>query len=314
MNRDDLMDGVKDVVTGMGGVTGAEVPGNAELPEAHDASDFPELPEDAELAARDDLDRKGTTLLALIRSRVPADQRIGIAYSGGVDSRFVAWSVRRAGCVPVLLHVSGAHVPVWEADGAKRFADRFGMRYLDARMPDDMLPRFAAAGRERCYVCKKEMMRLAGALAKDEGITLIADGSHAGDRQGWRPGARAVREAGIFSPLLEADFEKHEIRELARRWGMPDADQAARPCLMTRFPYGRIPSEEELKRVAAAESALEPLVRLGLTFRVRMLPEGAVVHVGKGAAPGILKEARVRTGLPVVEVETLSGWFDRPKE
>ena len=130
------MDGVKDVVTGMGGVTGAEVPGNAELPEAHDASDFPELPEDAELAARDD--RKGTTLLALIRSRVPADQRIGIAYSGGVDSRFVAWAVRRAGCVPVLLHVSGAHVPVWEADGAKRFADRFGMRYLDARMPDDM--------------------------------------------------------------------------------------------------------------------------------------------------------------------------------
>lgn len=265
--------------------------------------------EDAEVA----LHRKGEALLALIRSRAPEDARVGIAYSGGVDSRFVAWAAARAGCVPVLLHVSGAHVPHWEEEAARRFANAYGWLYEDVRMSDDMLPRFAAAGRERCYVCKKAMLSLVAGVARRDGIGLLADGSHAGDRDGWRPGSRAVREAGIFSPLLEVDFLKAEIRALARRWGMPDADQAARPCLMTRFPYGRIPSAEELARVAAAEAALEPLIPLGLAFRVRVLPDGMVVHVAKGAAPGLLEEARVRTGLPVLEVETLSGWFDRPK-
>lgn len=258
------------------------------------------------------LDEKGNALLALLGASAPADGRIGVAFSGGVDSRFAAWSIRRAGLEPVLLHVSGAHVPSWEERAACRFASAHGFRWRDVRMSDDMLARFAAAGRERCYVCKREMMRLVLTMAREEELSVVVDGSHAGDLEGWRPGGRAVREAGVFSPLLEAGLVKAEVRQLAGRWSMPDADQPAKPCLMTRFPYGRIPSLTELKAVAAAEAALEPLAPLGLQYRVRMLPDGLVVHVQKGAAPGILDEACRRTGLRVVELEQLSGWFDQP--
>lgn len=260
------------------------------------------------------IDEKGNALLAVFAAAAPADARIGVAFSGGVDSRFAAWAARRAGLRPLLLHVSGIHVPSWEVLAAKRFAFQEDMPWLDDRMPDDMLAAFAAAGRERCYVCKREMMTIVKRMAADAGIRLIVDGTNADDAKVWRPGSRAVREAGVFSPLKEAGLTKADVRALARRWEMPDADQPARPCLMTRFPYGLIPSVQELKQVAAAESALEPLAPLGLRYRVRMLPDGLTVHVEKGAAPGILEEARLRTGLPVVEIEELSGWFDRREE
>lgn len=185
--------------------------------------------------------------------------RVFIAYSGGLDSRFLAYAACRAGCAPTLLHVSGPHVPGRESGLAVARAGRMGLpvRVLFSNPLD--LPEVRANGRERCYFCKRALFArlLAEARAAGGQAITLCDGSNRSDLQGYRPGLRALAELGIRSPLEEAGLKKADIRELAALSGMEAPDQPSRPCLLTRFAYGVRPTPELLARVDAAEQAVE---------------------------------------------------------
>jgi uncharacterized protein len=111
----------------------------------------------------------------------------------------------------------------------------------------------------RCYYCKHELYTTLSRIAANRGFATIVDGSNADDRGDYRPGRAAAREFGVRSPLDEANLTKEEIRELARRAGLPTWDEPASACLSSRIPYFSEVTDEKLRMIERAETVLRDL-------------------------------------------------------
>ena len=262
------------------------------------------------------------SLVKAIKNAAP-DGTISIAYSGGVDSRFLAFASKRVGMNVCLLHVKGPHISKEETEQAILGAEEIGLKVEIADIDPLAVPEMRTAGKLRCYVCKKALFSKLLKLAKS---LPLCDGTNMSDLTVYRPGRKALEELGIHSPLAEARIYKPALRQIAARLGMPRPDQAARPCLLTRFPYGSLPSREKLDFAARLEKAVasDPFGKT-LSFRVRF-PDGKTpeLHVAASSLQGsaenkisALKE-RLLSAFPeelasinVVPMEKLSGYFDR---
>jgi uncharacterized protein len=236
---------------------------------------------------------------------------LAVALSGGLDSRFLAHAARLASCDILLLHASGPHVSPRDSERARLWAAGQGLPLRVIPFNPLTLPAVAENSKERCYSCKKALLETLRPYAAG---CVLCDGTQADDLvHPHRPGLRALKEASLHSPLAEAGIGKTQIRELAAASGLIQAEQPARPCLLTRLAYGLRPEAGMLARLAAAETELEDL---GLRdFRLRLTPatqlhvlalpenmENSVMRVlaGHGFAEALL-----------VRLETLSGFFDR---
>lgn len=184
-----------------------------------------------------------------------------VAYSGGVDSTFLLWAALEAlGPGRVLAATAAAPIfPQSELDAAQEMARQLGARHRFVPTAQLESADFVHNSPQRCYVCKREILTRLLALAREEGLAWVAEGSNLDDRQDDRPGVRAVRELGVRSPLEEAGLTKADIRVLSRQAGLPTWDRPAQPCLVTRFPYGTLITLDGLARVAAAEAVLASL-------------------------------------------------------
>jgi uncharacterized protein len=184
-----------------------------------------------------------------------------VAYSGGVDSSFLLWSaVRALGAEKVLAATAQSPIYVEQNDEAlKALPRKLGVRhvFVEAKQLEDEA--FVHNPQDRCYYCKRGVLGTLADLARQEGITWIVEGSNRDDLGDYRPGERAVREAGARSPLREAGLTKAEIRELARRAGLENWNKPAESCLAARFPYGARITVEGLRRVRESEAALKAL-------------------------------------------------------
>lgn len=254
------------------------------------------------------------------------DGTVTIAYSGGLDSRFLAFAASKLGYSVVLLHVAGPHMAPSESEGAVKDARDMGLTVTVITANPLGITELAAAGKNRCYVCKRHVFT---ELLKHAAGGRLCDGTNASDLTVYRPGRKALTELGIHSPLAEAGIGKPDIRRIARTMGMAHSDQAASPCLLTRFPYGMMPDAETLSLIAEAEDWLEaqPEAR-GLKFRLRFpnpqKRDEAVLHVEKNSL-GDRTEAdldhwvqRLKTqfspkldSLTCAVLEKLSGFYDR---
>ena len=239
---------------------------------------------------------------------------LAVAFSGGLDSRFLCFALRRAGCDVLALHASGPHVPGAESAAARRWARAQGLPLLEVRYDPLSLPQVAANSRERCYACKRALLRtLRQALRAAGGCRILCDGGNADDLPAFRPGQRAVREAGVLSPLALAGLRKQDLRRLGADWGLDDPQQAARPCLLTRLAYGLRPEPALLARLAAAEADLAAVPGLG-DFRLRLTPEPLLQAAALPAAllPRVRQvlEAHGFGGAALLE-GAVSGFFDR---
>lgn len=261
-----------------------------------------------------------TRLEAVLRG-LAAGTRFALAYSGGLDSRFLAHAGQRFGLEPLLLHVRGPHVAPEESASARAWARLRGLPLMEAEADPLSLPEVAAGDRLRCYACKRELF---GRLREMTDLPLC-DGSNASDAGQFRPGLRAVRELGILSPLALAGLGKADIRRCAAATGMEDPDQRARPCLLTRLPYGMKPEKDVLAALAQGEEAVRRfLAAAGWTepeFRLRLVAPGrAELHVAAAEplSPALqealerLLAADPRLPAPrVAAMESISGFFDR---
>jgi pyridinium-3,5-biscarboxylic acid mononucleotide sulfurtransferase len=183
-----------------------------------------------------------------------------VAYSGGVDSAYLAYAASR---------VLGSRVSCITADSpsysdrhrqlARRIARDFGFHHelIETRELDR--PEYRANPANRCYFCKHELYTHLTAIARARGIAAIADGSNADDRGDYRPGRQAAREFGIRSPLDDVGLTKAEIRELSRRAGLPTWDEPASACLSSRIPYFSEVTDEKLRMIERAEAVLRDL-------------------------------------------------------
>ncbi len=190
-------------------------------------------------------------------------QQIGgacLAYSGGVDSAFLA-SVAAEVLGRHFLAVTAASetYPESERREAGRLARRLGFRHRFIKTSELGIPGFSTNPPDRCYHCKKELFGKLARIARRAGFAVLLDGQNADDVADYRPGARAAAELGVVSPLKAAGLRKDEIRELSRERGLPTWKKPAQACLASRFPYGESITREKLARVAAAEEFLRGL-------------------------------------------------------
>lgn len=184
-----------------------------------------------------------------------------VAYSGGVDSVYLAYEAVRTLGPQRALAVTGVSpsVSARQLATARDVAAAFGIpwRPLATREMDD--PRYAANPANRCYFCKTELYGRLLRVAGEEGLACVVDGANADDATDYRPGSRAAREAAVRSPLREAGLDKAQIRELSRHAGLPTWEAPASPCLASRLPYGVAVTRERLAQVETAEEGLREL-------------------------------------------------------
>jgi len=238
-----------------------------------------------------DLDTKRAALERILREM----DSVVVAYSGGVDSAYLAVAAHRAlGARSLAVTADSESLSSEQRELAREVARRFGFphRLIVTRELDN--PLYARNDQDRCYHCKSELFRHLAPLALAEGFAHLVYGLIVDDLTDFRPGHRAAAEAGVRAPLAEAGMTKEDVRALSRELGLPTADLPASPCLSSRLPYGTPVTLEALRRVERAEAAVRALGFREL--RVRHLGEAARVEIAREEM-GRLADAAVRAAV-----------------
>lgn len=235
-----------------------------------------------------DPDRKLASLRASLRDLGSAL----VAFSAGVDSTFllrVAHEELGERCVAAT--VRAPFVPEREFAEAAAFCRELGAEHVALEAGLAGIPHFAENPPDRCYHCKRHLFSRLVALARERGLAAVVEGSNVDDAGDYRPGARAIRELGVRSPLREAELAKAEIRALSRALGLPTADKPSAACLASRIPYGRRIDEALLARVERAEALLAGLFPGLAQLRVRVHGDLARIEVPPDEIPRLAARA-----------------------
>ena len=187
-------------------------------------------------------------------------QSVVVAYSGGVDSAYLAWAATRVlGDRALCVTADSASYPERHRLMALETARRFDLRHEIIRTGELERPGYRENGPDRCYHCKHELFGALTALARERGFAAIADGNNADDRGDYRSGRQAAREFGVVSPLDDAGLSKADICALSEVAGLPYWDEPASACLSSRVPYYSEVTEPKLQAIERAEEALRAL-------------------------------------------------------
>ncbi len=204
-----------------------------------------------------------------------------VAFSGGVDSSYLAYQAHRVlGDDALAVTAASASYPESHRAMAERIVAEFRIphRFVSTHEMDS--DDYRANRPDRCYHCKSELFQVMGELRDELGFLAVAYGVNTNDTGDFRPGHRAAAEHKVLSPFLDAELAKSEIRALSRAAGLPTADLPSSACLSSRLPYGTEVTPERLRQVEEGEERLRALgfvqVRLrhhGPMARVEVDPE-----------------------------------------
>ena len=218
-----------------------------------------------------------------------------VAYSGGVDSAYLAVAAHRAlGARSLAVTADSESLSAEQREVALEVARRFGFPHRLVATRELENPLYARNDQDRCYHCKSELFRHLAPLALSEGFRHVVYGLIVDDLSDFRPGHRAAAEAGVRAPLAEAGLTKEDVRALSRALELPTADLPASPCLSSRLPYGTPVTLDALRRVERAEAAVRALGFREL--RVRHLGEAARVEIAREEM-GRLDDASLRAAV-----------------
>ncbi|MDR3591639.1 MAG: ATP-dependent sacrificial sulfur transferase LarE [Negativicutes bacterium] len=186
-----------------------------------------------------------------------------VAFSGGVDSTFLAAAARRVlGDRVVLATAYSPTSSEAEKKDITALVAALGSEHvwLPAAELDD--PQFLANTAQRCYYCKKGRFSALVDWAKSRGFEWVIEGTNADDLGDFRPGMKAIAELeAVKSPLLAAGFSKKEIRAMSKEWGLPTWDKPSAACLVSRLAYGLAITPERLEQVDKAEQLVKGFVK-----------------------------------------------------
>ena len=207
-----------------------------------------------------------------------------VAYSGGVDSVFLAYVAAEVlGDRSLAAIADSPSLPRSELQEALDIAEQFKIPVKVVRTAEFDNAEYLANPSNRCYFCKHELFTELVPLAKEGRFSVIAYGENASDVGDHRPGAKAAGEFDVRTPLKDIGLTKSEIRELSASLGLPTSDKPQMACLSSRIPYGETVTVEKLGMVERAEQVLRGLglydvrvrhheLKLGLLARIEIAP------------------------------------------
>jgi uncharacterized protein len=213
---------------------------------------------------------------AALLARLRAAGRVMVAFSGGVDSSYLAWAAHRAlGPASLAVTAISASYPESHRRLAEQVVAQFALPHRFVETHELERAGYRANGPDRCYFCKTELFDVMGKLRGELSFDAVAYGVNTDDQGDFRPGHRAAQEHGVLSPFLDVRLSKAEIRALSRAAGLPTAELPASACLASRLPYGTQVTPERLRQVERGEEALR-----ALGFRqVRLRHHGPLARV-----------------------------------
>ncbi|MGA7858820.1 MAG: ATP-dependent sacrificial sulfur transferase LarE [Terracidiphilus sp.] len=230
---------------------------------------------------------KAASKMRALEERLRTLGSVMVAYSGGVDSAFLAATAHRVlGNRMLAVLADSPSLARRDMEQARAFAETQGIALRVIQTEELDKPEYQRNDADRCFHCKTELFEGMQALGVELGFAHIAYGMNADDTRDYRPGQRAAAEHDVLAPLAEAGLTKQEIRTLAKAAGYTLWDRPAAPCLSSRVEYGRSVTREVLGQVERGEESLR---QLGFReFRVRHHGELARVEISRAELPRAL--------------------------
>ena len=218
--------------------------------------------------------------LRALEARLSGLKNLLVAYSGGVDSAFLAAAAHRVlGDRMLAVLADSASLARRDLEQARAFAEAQGIPLRVIQTDELDRPEYQKNDANRCFHCKTELFSSMEALGRELGFEHIAYGMNADDTRDYRPGQRAAQEHAVLAPLAEAGMAKADVRALSKAAGYTLWDRPAAPCLSSRVEYGRTVTREVLEQVERAEECVR---QLGFReFRVRHHGDLARVEIAR---------------------------------
>lgn len=217
-----------------------------------------------------------------------AQPDVALAFSGGVDSAYLLYAAVNSGANVTAYYVKTPFQPQFEYEDALALAAELGAKMKTIQLDvlqDENVTRNPA---NRCYYCKKRIFSAILAATREDGYSIVIDGTNASDDASDRPGMVALRELQVRSPLREAGLTKAEIRRLSKEAGLFTHDKPAYACLATRIPTGTRITQELLEKTEICE---EYLKNLGFSdFRIRYFEGAAKLQLPAAQIPPLLEK------------------------
>lgn len=217
-----------------------------------------------------------------------------VAFSGGADSAYLAWTAHRTlGERALAITALSPSFSAYDRLQAETFASQINLRHEFIETHEFENPQYVSNQADRCYYCKTELFGVLAKVRAARGLGAVTYGVNADDLKDFRPGHRAASEFGVQAPLLDVGLTKAEIRELSRRAGLATWDRPASACLASRVPYGTPVTIETLSRVERAENVLR---EFGFRqVRVRAHGELARIEIAPDELPRALQAEMTET-------------------
>jgi len=228
---------------------------------------------------RDDLTQRDELAVQRVLDRLRDVGRLGVAFSGGVDSSVLLALACQALGRDGVLAVLGVSLSLAAAErtAARELASMIGAELLELGTHEQEREEYRRNGPDRCFHCRNELFtRITDQVVTSQGLRAVAYGENADDaRRRDRPGALAATRHQVLRPLADAGMGKAAVRRVARSLGLPCADKPAAPCLASRVPHFQVVEPSKLRQIEQAECALR---RLGFE-EVRVRHHGEIARI-----------------------------------
>ncbi len=221
--------------------------------------------------------------------------RVAVAFSGGVDSSFLAYAANR------VLGNQAFAISIWspllsskDRNDIFSFAERYNIPLIRIHLDETESVEFCANTPERCYICKSMRLKNLEKYAKEWSIPWILDGTNTDDLKDYRPGMRALKESKLtVSPLLECGFTKADIRKMSALFELPTAEKPAAACLASRIPTRTEVRKEILTTIDICEDMLRMMLPDNTQIRLRYDGTTAKIETDRSLIAGLSEKINI---------------------